>query len=75
MLLTTTSEKFAGIFGLPHLAPGADFFRSGQALLGLTARIQGNSYARHVLGLYSYTELKASRQVISVLSHPVITNS
>ncbi|KAK4162757.1 hypothetical protein QBC43DRAFT_320912 [Cladorrhinum sp. PSN259] len=36
MLLTTTSEKFAGIFGLPHLAPDADFFRTSQKLLNHT---------------------------------------
>ncbi|KAI1772873.1 hypothetical protein F4818DRAFT_424211 [Hypoxylon cercidicola] len=33
MLLTTTSEKFAGIFGLPHLTTRPDFFQSSQALL------------------------------------------
>ncbi|KAI6085969.1 hypothetical protein F4821DRAFT_142253 [Hypoxylon rubiginosum] len=33
MLLTTTSEKFAGIFGLPHLTARPDFFQSSQALL------------------------------------------
>lgn len=36
MLLTTTSEKFAGIFGLPHLAPDENFFRSSQRLLNQT---------------------------------------
>ncbi|KAK1754666.1 hypothetical protein QBC47DRAFT_384576 [Echria macrotheca] len=36
ILLTTTSEKFAGIFGLPHLSPGADFFQSSQKLLNVT---------------------------------------
>lgn len=36
MLLTTTSEKFAGIFGLPHLAPGQNFFQSSQRLLNQT---------------------------------------
>ncbi|KAK4467121.1 hypothetical protein QBC42DRAFT_1513 [Cladorrhinum samala] len=36
MILTTTSEKFAGIFGLPHLAPGAEFFRTSQKLLNHT---------------------------------------
>ncbi|KAK3997621.1 hypothetical protein QBC44DRAFT_315236 [Cladorrhinum sp. PSN332] len=36
MLLTTTSEKFAGIFGLPHLAPDADFSRTSQKLLNHT---------------------------------------
>src|SRR5438477_1700551 len=28
LLLTTTSEKFDGIFALPHLGPGPDFFWS-----------------------------------------------
>ncbi|KAK4227076.1 hypothetical protein QBC38DRAFT_478618 [Podospora fimiseda] len=36
MLLTTTSEKFFGIFGLPHFAPDADFFRTSQGLLNQT---------------------------------------
>ncbi|KAI0154748.1 hypothetical protein GGR52DRAFT_551040 [Hypoxylon sp. FL1284] len=33
MLLTTTSEKFAGIFGLPHLTARPEFFESSQELL------------------------------------------
>ncbi|KAJ2962253.1 hypothetical protein NQ176_g10953 [Zarea fungicola] len=33
IMLTTTSEKFEGIFGLPHLTPGPDFFQSSKALL------------------------------------------
>lgn len=36
MLLTTTSEKFAGIFGLPHLTPDESFFESSQQLLNQT---------------------------------------
>ncbi|KAG5946177.1 hypothetical protein E4U53_006618 [Claviceps sorghi] len=36
MLMTTTSEKFEGIFALPHLSPGPDFFRSSQMLLNQT---------------------------------------
>ncbi|CAN8095572.1 unnamed protein product [Discula destructiva] len=36
MLLTTTSEKFGGIFGLPHLAPDENYFRSSQKLLNQT---------------------------------------
>ncbi|KIH88410.1 ring finger ubiquitin ligase [Sporothrix brasiliensis 5110] len=36
LLLTTTSEKFAGIFGLPHLAPGRPFFDSSKRLLNRT---------------------------------------
>ncbi|KOS19185.1 Transmembrane E3 ubiquitin-protein ligase 1 [Escovopsis weberi] len=36
ILMTTTSEKFEGIFGLPHLAPGPDFFQSSQWLLNQT---------------------------------------
>ncbi|KAK3359989.1 hypothetical protein B0T25DRAFT_534438 [Lasiosphaeria hispida] len=36
ILLTTTSEKFSGIFGLPHLSPGPDFFQSSQKLLNVT---------------------------------------
>ncbi|KAH7166111.1 hypothetical protein EDB81DRAFT_781378 [Dactylonectria macrodidyma] len=33
ILMTTTSEKFEGIFGLPHLGPSEDFFQSSQRLL------------------------------------------
>lgn len=33
IMMTTTSEKFRGIFGLPHLTPSEDYFRSGQKLL------------------------------------------
>ncbi|KAG9255350.1 uncharacterized protein F5Z01DRAFT_652881 [Emericellopsis atlantica] len=36
VMLTTTSEKFQGLFGLPHLTPGADYFRSSQMLLNET---------------------------------------
>ncbi|RYP35795.1 hypothetical protein DL767_003650 [Monosporascus sp. MG133] len=36
MLLTTTSEKFAGIFGLPHLTGRLEFFDSSQVLLNRT---------------------------------------
>ncbi|KAF4637975.1 hypothetical protein G7Y89_g112 [Cudoniella acicularis] len=36
MLMTTTSEKFAGIFGLPHLTPGPEFYTSSQILLNST---------------------------------------
>ncbi|EAA32280.3 hypothetical protein GE21DRAFT_7300 [Neurospora crassa] len=36
ILLTTSSEKFDGIFGLPHLAPGPNFFHTGQHLLNET---------------------------------------
>ncbi|OLN81374.1 Transmembrane E3 ubiquitin-protein ligase 1 [Colletotrichum chlorophyti] len=36
ILLTTTSEKFDGVFGLPHLTPGPDFFQSSQRLLNRT---------------------------------------
>lgn len=33
IMMTTTSEKFEGIFGLPHLTPGPDFFQSSKTLL------------------------------------------
>ncbi|EFY95128.1 RING-H2 zinc finger domain protein [Metarhizium robertsii] len=36
ILMTTTSEKFEGIFALPHLSPGPDFFQSSQMLLNQT---------------------------------------
>ncbi|KAI0595670.1 hypothetical protein F4775DRAFT_365037 [Biscogniauxia sp. FL1348] len=36
MLFTTTSEKYAGIFGLPHLTTRPEFFESSKALLNRT---------------------------------------
>lgn len=36
ILLTSTSEKFAGIFGLPHMTLGPSFFYSSQKLLNET---------------------------------------
>ncbi|TVY59374.1 DSC E3 ubiquitin ligase complex subunit [Lachnellula suecica] len=36
MLMTTTSEKFAGIFGLSHLTPGIDYYASSQKLLNIS---------------------------------------
>ncbi|KAH8600226.1 hypothetical protein B0O99DRAFT_612037 [Bisporella sp. PMI_857] len=36
ILLTTTSEKFAGIFGLPHLTLSKDYFTSSQRILNAT---------------------------------------
>ncbi|KAF7553643.1 hypothetical protein G7046_g7048 [Stylonectria norvegica] len=36
IMLTTTSEKFEGLFGLPHLTPSEDFFASSQKLLNQT---------------------------------------
>lgn len=33
IMMTTTSEKFEGIFGLPHLTPGPDFFQSSKEML------------------------------------------
>lgn len=36
MLLTTTSDKFAGLFGLPHLTQGLGQFTSSTALLNKT---------------------------------------
>ncbi|KAI1824691.1 hypothetical protein F4861DRAFT_505359 [Xylaria intraflava] len=36
MLFTTTSDKYAGIFGLPHLTTRPEFFESSQALLNRT---------------------------------------
>ncbi|KAI1072215.1 hypothetical protein LB507_002783 [Fusarium sp. FIESC RH6] len=50
ILMTTTSEKFEGIFGLPHLTPSEDFFQSSQKLLNESiartiARKKENIYA------------------------------
>ncbi|CAK7214234.1 hypothetical protein SBRCBS47491_002079 [Sporothrix bragantina] len=36
LLLTTTSDKFGGIFALPHLAPALSLFASSQQLLNRT---------------------------------------
>lgn len=36
LLFTTTSDKYAGIFGLPHLTTRPEFFESSQALLNRT---------------------------------------
>ncbi|KAK9773788.1 hypothetical protein AB5N19_13853 [Seiridium cardinale] len=36
LLLTTTSEKFAGIFGLPHLTSREEYFDSSRSLLNRT---------------------------------------
>lgn len=36
MLFSTTSNKFDGIFGLPHLAPSSDFYGPSQKLLNHT---------------------------------------
>ncbi|KAG7288854.1 hypothetical protein NEMBOFW57_005213 [Staphylotrichum longicolle] len=36
ILLTTTTEKFSGIFGLPHLVPSSEFYLTGQRLLNRT---------------------------------------
>lgn len=36
MLMTTTSEKFAGIFGLPHLSTDSHYFDSSKVLLNET---------------------------------------
>lgn len=38
LLITTTSEKFAGIFGLPHLSSRRDYFTTSQRLLNATIR-------------------------------------
>ncbi|KAJ8108391.1 hypothetical protein ONZ43_g6441 [Nemania bipapillata] len=43
MLFTTTSDKYAGIFGLPHLTTKEDFFESSKALL---ARALGRTLDR-----------------------------
>ncbi|KAI1175499.1 hypothetical protein F4777DRAFT_550138 [Nemania sp. FL0916] len=36
LLFTTTSDKYAGIFGLPHLTTRPEFFESSRALLNRT---------------------------------------
>ncbi|PKS05279.1 hypothetical protein jhhlp_008651 [Lomentospora prolificans] len=48
ILLTTTSEKFDGIFALPHLAPGPEFFKSSQVLLNRTISRKLRERARYL---------------------------
>lgn len=36
IMMTTTSEKFEGIFGLPYLTPGPDYFQSSRMFLNGT---------------------------------------
>lgn len=36
LLMTTTSEKFAGIFGLPHLTTSKDYFETSKKFLNMT---------------------------------------
>jgi hypothetical protein len=38
ILMTTTSDKFAGVFGLPHLAANAGYYASSQKLLNMTLK-------------------------------------
>lgn len=48
LLLTTTSEKFDGIFALPHLGPGPDFFAASQAVLNETITRRLRERARYL---------------------------
>ncbi|SPN98937.1 related to TUL1 RING-domain E3 ubiquitin ligase [Cephalotrichum gorgonifer] len=48
LLLTTTSEKFDGIFALPHLSPGPEFFESGQKVLNDTITTKLKERARYL---------------------------
>ncbi|ODA84042.1 hypothetical protein RJ55_02560 [Drechmeria coniospora] len=49
VLMATTSEKFEGVFGLPHLAPSEDFFRSSQMLLNETLHRVMRKKQRNIL--------------------------
>lgn len=48
LLLTTTSEKFDGIFALPHLVPSPRFFESSRALLNRTIADRLRQSARYL---------------------------
>ncbi|KAG4438904.1 hypothetical protein IFR05_005639 [Cadophora sp. M221] len=48
MLLTTTSEKFSGVFGLPHLAMNSEQFKSSQRLLNKTLERELESLEKSV---------------------------
>lgn len=48
LLLTTTSEKFDGIFALPHLSPSPDFFESSRRVLNETITRRLRERARYL---------------------------
>lgn len=48
LLLTTTSEKFDGIFALPHLSPSADFFEASRRVLNETVTRRLRDRARYL---------------------------
>lgn len=48
LLLATTSEKFDGIFALPHLSPGPQFYESSQAVLNDTITQRLRERARYL---------------------------
>ncbi|KAL5327397.1 hypothetical protein ACEPPN_005093 [Leptodophora sp. 'Broadleaf-Isolate-01'] len=48
MLLTTTSEKFSGVFGLPHLTMNLEQFKSSQRLLNKTLEREVESLEKSV---------------------------
>ncbi|CZS93024.1 hypothetical protein WAI453_000773 [Rhynchosporium graminicola] len=48
ILMTTTSEKFSGIFGLPHLTMNLDQFKSSQRLLNKTLEAKVESIEKSI---------------------------
>ena len=48
LLLTTTSEKFDGVFALPHLSPGPAFYNSSRAVLNETITRRLRERARYL---------------------------
>lgn len=87
MLLTTTSEKFAGIFGLPHLTPDESFFESSQRLLNQTIHDvlskreqsafadQGNPWTSNVAGVEdSWNPSPHCEWVVYLQVHPLNGN-
>lgn len=67
ILLTTTSEKYEGIFGLPHLSPSADFFQSSQKLLNESL---ASSIARKRKNIYTDQRMPWSSNIDNPLWNP-----
>jgi len=68
IMMTTTSEKFEGIFGLPHLTPSEDFFQSSQKLLNESI---ARTIARKKENIYSDQTFPWT----SDLENPLYTNN
>ncbi|KUJ06665.1 uncharacterized protein LY89DRAFT_726340 [Mollisia scopiformis] len=78
LMMTTTSDKFAGIFGLPHLNLNEPFFKTTQRLLNQTIR-RTLEKDDHIPWLGKQTPQNASldvpprcEYVVYVQKHPVL---